>query len=102
MGNFKKIIFIATITFSTISPGQTVENHKIHMFKEIHYSCKMEGGGNNFCTCYANHSSNSIKPSDYIVAKTLEKNGLSIENTRAWLGLTRAAEFCSSKIHPTK
>lgn len=62
----------------------------------------MEGGGNNFCTCYANQSSNSIKPSDYLAAKTLEKHGLSIENTRAWLGLTKAAEFCSSKIHPTK
>jgi hypothetical protein len=72
-----KIILVFSFAACT-AQAQNYSNVQINMITELNNACRREGGGPNFCACYASTTTNTLKPADYLVAKTMEKNGLSL------------------------
>ncbi len=72
------------------------------MITEINVSCRTQGGGPKFCACFARTTADTLKISDYLVAKVLEKNGLSIKETEAYAKMSSAAYICSSLDDPRR
>ncbi len=89
-----KIVFgFLFVTFS--AQAQNYSNVQINMISELNNECRREGGGPNFCACFARTTTNTLNPNDYLVAKVMEKNGLPIDQTQAYAMMDGAAFICS-------
>jgi hypothetical protein len=97
-----KIMLVFLFTVASPAQAQNYTNFQINMITELNNACRREGGGPNFCACYASTTTNTLKPADYLSAKVMEKNGIPIERTQAYAMMDAAAYVCSSLADPKK